>query len=323
MFFQDHAVLFALICALVAVPARSLPDAVAAPPAGRQRAHAGDRARRAGGRGGLPQEAVHGRRARRDRPVPAARPLRQARLGQRLRLPDRRRSLGGGGLHRHECGRPLERAHRGCGPGRPQAGVRRRVQGRLRHRPAGRRSRPARRRRLLPAADAGHGPLARLGHRRPRRARVRRLADLGVRATRRRDLHEGGGRRRRPGREDRGRHPRGRSEEPGSDRRQRRRQRRRLRRHGRRPLRDLRRHGGRGDAPRDAVPGQRDLPLPARHRRHVDPRVGDRHVLRQDRRGPERDHQRALQVRHRRHAALGGRLHPGHAGLRRRPVQLR
>ncbi len=44
------------------------------------------------------------------------------------------------------------------------------------------------------------GPLARLGHRRPGRARVRRLVDLGVRATRRRDLHEGGGRRRRPGR---------------------------------------------------------------------------------------------------------------------------
>ena len=85
---------------------------------------------------------------------------------------------------------------------------------------------------------------------RPRRARVRRLADLGLRAARRRHLHEGRRRRRRPRREDRGRHPRGRPAQPGRHRGQRRRQRRRLRRHGRRPLRDLRRDRGRRDAAR-------------------------------------------------------------------------
>ena len=50
--------------------------------------------------------------------------------------------------------------------------------------------------------------------------------------------------------QDRGRDPGGRPAQPGRDRRQRRRQRRRLRRHGGRPVRDLRGHGGRGDAAR-------------------------------------------------------------------------
>src|ERR687884_546070 len=86
------------------------------------------------------------------------------------------------------------------------------------------------------------------GDRRPRRARLRRLPDLRLRASRRRHLHESGRRRRRPRREDRGRHPRGRPAQPGGDRRQRRRQRGRLRRDGRRPLRDLRGHRGGGHA---------------------------------------------------------------------------
>ena len=94
--------------------------------------------------------------------------------------------------------------------------------------------------------------LARVGDRRPRRARLRRLADLGLRPPRRRHLHEGRRRRRRPRRQDRGRHPRGRPAQPGRDRRQRRRQRRRLRRHGGRPVRDLRGHRGRRDAARHA-----------------------------------------------------------------------
>ncbi len=51
-----------------------------------------------------------------------------------------------------------------------------------------------------------------------------------------------------------------------------------------------------------AVPERRPLALPARARRHLDPRVGDRHLLRAGRAGPERDHQRALQERDRRHA---------------------
>ena len=45
----------------------------------------------------------------------------------------------------------------------------------------------------------------RVGRRRPDRARVRRLADLGLRPPRRRHLHEGRRRRRRPRRQDRGR----------------------------------------------------------------------------------------------------------------------
>ena len=97
---------------------------------------------------------------------------------------------------------------------------------------------------------AGLEQLAVLGDPRPRRACLRRLADLGVRQARRRHLHEGRRRRRRPRRQARGRDPRGRPAQRRRDRRQRRRQRRRLRRHGRRPVRDLRRHGRRGDAPR-------------------------------------------------------------------------
>ena len=81
-------------------------------------------------------------------------------------------------------------------------------------------------------------------HRRRRagRARLRRLADLDLRASRRRHLHQGRRRRRRPGRQGRGRHSRGRSPQPGHHRRQRRRQCRRLRRHGRRSVRNLCRH---------------------------------------------------------------------------------
>ena len=115
-------------------------------------------------------------------------------------------------------------------------------------------------------------------------------------------------------------HPRGRPAQPGGDRRQRRRQRRRLRRDGCRPLRDLRGHGGRRDAARHRVPVGRAVAVPARARRHVDPRVGDRHVLRLDRPRRERDHQRALQERHRRDGAVGDRVHPRHAGVRRRPL---
>ena len=164
-----------------------------------------------------------------------------------------------------------------------------------------------------------------LGDRRPRRSRLRRLPHLRLRASRRRHLHEGRGRRRRPRRQDRGRHPRGRSAQPGRDRRQRGRQRRRLRRHGRRPLRDLRGHRCRRHAARHRVRGPRvrpDVPLPARARRRLDHRLGHRHVLRAHRPRRERDHQRALQGRARRHRALGDPLHPGHEGVRRRALRL-
>ncbi len=56
------------------------------------------------------------------------------------------------------------------------------------------------------------GQRRQLGDRRSHRARVRRLPDLGLRATRRRHLHEGGRRRGRPRRQDRGRDPGGRSD---------------------------------------------------------------------------------------------------------------
>ena len=90
--------------------------------------------------------------------------------------------------------------------------ARHRVQGRRRHRHAGRRPRAARRRRLL-FLSAQH-PAGRRSARRARgdgRARFRRLADLDLRASRRRHLHEGRRCRRRPRRQGRGRHPRGRS----------------------------------------------------------------------------------------------------------------
>ena len=141
-------------------------------------------------------------------------------------------------------------AHGRGGARRARAGAQRRVPRRLGHRPARRRARAARRRRLLLVPHRRAQPHADHGDPRPRRARLRRLADLGLRPARRRHLHEGRRRRRRPGREDRGGHPRGRPAQPGRDRRQRRRQRRRLRRHGRRPVRDLRRHRGRRDAAR-------------------------------------------------------------------------
>ena len=60
------------------------------------------------------------------------------------------------------------------------------------------------------------------------------------------------------------------------------------------------------------VPGQRAVALPARHRRDLDHRVDHRHLLRPDR-ARRLDHERALQVRDRRHAALGDRVHPGDA----------
>ena len=110
--------------------------------------------------------------------------------------------------------------------------------------------------------------------RRAGRARLRRLADLDLRPSRRRHLHQGCRRRRRPGRQGRGRHPRGRSAQPRDHRRQRGRQRRRLRRHGGRPVRDLRRDHGRDDGSRGdllrrhAVPAEHDDPA-ARHRRRL------------------------------------------------------
>ena len=77
---------------------------------------------------------------------------------------------------------------------------------------------------------------------------LRRLADLDLRATGWRHLHQGCGRRRRPRGQGRGRDSRRRPAQSGGDRGQRGRQRGRLRRHGRRPLRDLCGDAGRDDA---------------------------------------------------------------------------
>ena len=138
------------------------------------------------------------------------------------------------------------------------------------------------------------------------RARFRRVADLDLRASRRRHLHEGRRCRRRSRRQGRGRHPRGRSAQPGRHRRQCRRQCRRLRRHGGRSVRDLCRHDRRDDAARGdllrAAAGQCRCRRVARHapgvaagdRRGVHHRLGDRHVFRQARLR-QRDHAGALQ----------------------------
>ena len=129
------------------------------------------------------------------------------------------------------------------------------------------------------------------------RPRVRRLADLDLRATRRRHLHQGRRRGRRPRGQGRSRHPRGRSAQPGGDRRQRRRQRRRLRRHGGGPVRDLRRDRRGDDAargPHDAGHARRERdPVSAGARRRLDRRFDHRHLLREGARRRQ-DHERAL-----------------------------
>ena len=185
--------------------------------------------------------------------------------------------------------------------------------------PARRRPRPLRRRRLLLGAHRLAQPHAALGDPRPDRPRLRRLAHLGLRAARRRHLHEGRGRRRRPRRQDRGGHPGGRSAQPGRDRGQRRRQRRRLRRHGRRPVRDVRGDRGRGDAARRHGRGVRHrhapLALPARDRRRLDHRLDHRRPVRARPRRRQRD-ERALPRRARRNGHLRRDLHPGDEGLR-------
>ena len=186
------------------------------------------------------------------------------------RLPDRRRAVGRRRLHRHAGLGARQRAHRaGLHPlagRRPLDGVPRR----RRHRHAGGRPRAARRRRLLHVPHRGIGLCADQPHggRLAGRARLRRLADLDLRPSRRRHLHQGRRRRRRPGRQGRSRHPRGRSAQPRHHRRQRRRQRRRLRRHGGRPVRDLRgdrgrHHGAGGDLLRRPAGGDEPHALSA------------------------------------------------------------
>ena len=324
--FSDHAVLFALICAGAAVVyGLGLTSWLLDQPAGTERMQEISRAVQEGAAAYLRRQYTDDR-DRRDRPVPAARLLQQARLGNGHRLPDRRRALVGRRLHRDERRRALERPHRGGRAHGAPAGAERRVPRGLGHRPPRRRPRPARRRGLLLGAHRLARPHAALGDQGSARPRLRRLAHLRLRASRRRHLHEGRRRRRRPRRQARGGHPRGRPAQPGRDRRQRRRQRRRLRRHGGRPLRDVRRHRGRGDAARHhrrrGDHRHASLALPARDRRPLDPHVDHRLAVRARARGRQRD-ERALPQRARRDGAERARVHPDHDGVRHeRPVQL-
>ena len=285
-----------------------------------QRADAGDRRRDPGGRQGLPQPPVHDDRHRRRDPVRAHR--RVPRLGDGGRLRARRGPVRAGGLHRHERLGALERAHGGSRADRPQRGAGRRVPRRRDHRHAGGRPGPARRGRLLLVPDRRRQVGAQPDEGRPaprdpaaRRPRVRRLAHLDLRASWRRHLHQGCGRRRRPRGQGRGGHSRGRPAQPGGDRGQRRRQRRRLRRHGGGPVRDLRGDDHRDDAARraDAAAGRGSgRHLSAGARRLLDHRLDHRLLLRQGRAGRQ-DHERPVQGPDRRRAHLGGRLLVHHA----------
>ena len=115
-FFNDHAVLFALLCGLAAVAyGIGLTVWILRQPAGTERMQR-DRAGRPGGRCRLPAPPVHDHRDRRDRAVLRARLLQQAGLGNGVRLPDRRGAVRGGRLHRHE--RRGAREHR-ARPRRP------------------------------------------------------------------------------------------------------------------------------------------------------------------------------------------------------------
>ena len=310
-FLTDWGVVIALVCsgAAVVYGDRHLP--LAACPLARQRGDAGDLPRGAGWREGVSAPAVHDHRrsggGARDRARGRARgPGRPGHPGGD-RVPDRRDLLRRGGLHRHERVGARERARGGVGALRRVARARGGLQGRCRHRHARGRPGAARRGRVLRGPDpGGHGRARR--DRRPGGPRLRRLADLGLRPSGRRHLHQGRRRGRRPRRQDRGGHPGGRPAQPGRYRRQRGRQRRRLRRHGGGPVRDLRGHGGRRDAARRAdLPGGRHgRHLPARHRRRLDPRVDHRHLC------------GALARRQRRARALPGpgRVgRPGRAGL--------
>ncbi len=112
--------------------------------------------------------------------------------------------LGPRGLHRHVRVGARERAHGGSRDQRLEPSAHGRVPQRRGHRPPRRRLGPARRRGLLRRAAlarlrAGRHPEVARG------PRVRRLADLDLRASRRRHLHEGRRRRRGPRRQGRGR----------------------------------------------------------------------------------------------------------------------
>ena len=199
----------------------------------------------------LSQSPVHDDRDRRRHPVPHHRLRSWARLAHGRRLRARRHALRPVGLHRHERLGARQRAHGRSGA--HAASTRRSTSRSAAARsPACWSSASA-----CSASPASTAFLVGFGSREGADATREGLhdhiqplvglafggvADLDLRASRRRHLHQGRRRRRRPRRQGRGRHSRGRSAQSGGDRGQRRRQRRRLRRHGRRPVRDLRGH---------------------------------------------------------------------------------
>ena len=172
----------------------------------RHRAHAGNLCGGSRGRESLPQPAIHHHRHRRRRR--GHRPGHDPGFEDRGRLPDRRHPVRRDRLHRHE------RVGAGQHPRRPglhrQLGRRPgpRLQVGRHHRSAGGWPRSLGRDRLLRRAAQCRG-------RNPRhsgrfgRPQLRRFADLHLRPSRRRHLHQGCGRRRGPRGQGRSRHPRG------------------------------------------------------------------------------------------------------------------
>ena len=198
-FLTNHGVVVALVCAACAVAYGLLTTrSLLALSPGNERMQAISAGRPAG-RPRLPEPPVHDDRGRRRGAVRRA-DLHPEHRG-RVRLPDRRRAVRLDRLHRHERVGARQRARRRGGARRRLAGAEGRLPRRRDHRACWSSASA-----LFGVAGyygAAHGDLQRQpqdGRRRAHRPRLRRLADLGLRAARRRHLHQGGRRRRRPGR---------------------------------------------------------------------------------------------------------------------------
>jgi hypothetical protein len=113
-------------------------------------------------------------------------------------------------LHRHECVGARQCAHRAGGDQGHRPGAGRGVPRWRDHRHAGGGPGPARRDGILlvPGANEPHARCHRRQAQSADRFCLRLLADLHLRPSGRRHLHQGCGRRRRPGGQGRGRHPR-------------------------------------------------------------------------------------------------------------------